>query len=1058
MSVSDFGRDLSERGGAGVRDRLSPARLRLLRLRRIIRLRRRLRRARQTPSGACAAARPPRASLTGLVMLFALGAVVAAGCGWFGTEHSVRFNYWHGERQFSRLPPLPFDARARTKPDYRSEDEARDEARDEEPAEDPDKRAAALWASAEESRQRGDFERLRKSLSAYLEVTGANGCASYYGSAALCRRRRNSARDRLDALDSLARGTNARAVSAYLDARSAYDNWLSVGDAVAEPNSSPGEVADAAESPSPVASVELVETALDAVPRDAGVEDNVAYLRAALLFGRGEWSQSIEAFERLPTRYPKSEKREAALFNAGLLWMKGSKGGIGVEHAAAQDACPDCKDEAWQKAVAAFERLLREYPRGRYAADARGWLAFLHVRVGERAEGLAEYYRMLADETNEAARGEAIYSLRLVRDGTTEEEMERVESLMEREPRVALAYAYHEIYNATVSSGVHVEVPEDENPYRYCMEVVNGDTCYNDFYEWQDKERLKRSRAAAGKRLERIAGFATRLLKRTPGEALGGGFALRVAQADLELEEDKAARELAARALSAGLAGNERASALWVRGVAEYRLKDFAASRRTFAMLLAEFPEGDLTEGARRYVAMAAEDMGDLDAALEQYLALEYTEDTAYFVDVLMTPEQLASFAARHEDSPARDTLYYSLGVRYLRAHRFEEARAAYARVRTTYELSGEAYSYGTDECDKTYPPPYCSDSKNARWQEWEGVRTEWVQRDLKTMEELEHLEGRFQKAFGDEAKAEALYQLASYIYESSELTFYNPAAWRGGRFYVFYYDQQLRAPGEAAVMRRYMEEHEPLVRALSLYQQVAEEYPRTRAARDSLYTAAVIHDRLKDFELYWPGQYKRGLHAGTRYVSYEDVRRTYPNYRLPAGTYGWEPSTRTVSGHAAWPTPPKPRQLTGMERARLRLGRAERRVAQAWELFGEVYGGRVRVWTLAALRWVVVGLFAGVVLLVFRRTRRARRFLYRRLTRARRSVAERRAREIYGPKFSYAAPGVTGAGLRDTAGQTARDLLRLALHERGRAALALNLFTHGLLTALLWAVHWASR
>jgi hypothetical protein len=1061
MSVSDFGRDLSGRGGAGMRGRLSPARLRIMRLRRLIRLRRKLRRARQSSSGVCATAHAPRASLTGLVALFVLGAVVAAGCGWFGTEHSVRFNYWHSERQFSRLPPLPFDASARTKPDYRSEDEGAGVNA----PEDADKKEDALWARAGEDAQRGDFGGLRKSLDEYLEVTGANGCASYYRTAARCRRRRNSARDRLDALDSLARGANARAVLAYLNARSAYDDWSGVGDdAEVEKRSPSGEIIASAANLSPAAALTLAEGALGEVPRDAELEDNTAYLRAVILKGRDGWARAVEPFERLAARYPRSEKREAALFNVGRIWMHSGDELLGVEHAA-EDVCTACKGEAWRKAVAAFGRVLREYPRGRYAGDARGWLAFLHVRVGERAEGLREYYRMLADKTDTAARGEAVYSLRLVRNDATEEEMARVESLLEREPRVALAYAYHEIYNATLSYGVNVEVTEDENPYRYCMERETGENCSSEFYGWQEKERQKRRSAAERKRLARVAGFATRLLKRSPGDALGGGFALRVAQADLELDEDESARELASRALSAGLAGNERASALWVRGVAEYRLKDFAASRRTFSTLLDEFPEGDLTEGARRHVAMAAEEMGDLDAALEQYLALGYTEDTAYFVDVLMTPEQLASFAARHEDSPARDTLYYSLGVRYLRAHRFDEARAAYARVRTAHEDSPDPYRYD-DECDKDYPPPHCSDSKNMRWQEWKGVRAAWVQRDLKTMDEIEQLEGRFQKASGDEAKAEALYQLASYLYESSELTFYSPAAWRGGRFYVFYYDQQFRAPGEAAVMRRYMEEHEPLVRALNVYLQIAEEYPRTHAARDSLYTSAVIHERLSGFELYWPGQYKGGLYPGARHVTYEDVRRTYPNYRLPAGTYGWKPSTRTVNGHAAWPAPPKPRQLTGMERARLRLGRTERRVAQAWELFGEIYGGRVREWTVAALRWMVkalkwavVGFYAGVVLLVFRRTRRARRFLYRRLTRAHAQWKWKRG-EPYAPKSSYAANSVYlwSEGPRSAAGRAAAELFRLTLHERGRAVLALNLFTHGLLTALLWALLWASH
>jgi hypothetical protein len=36
--------------------------------------------------------------------------------------------------------------------------------------------------------------------------------------------------------------------------------------------------------------------------------------------------------------------------------------------------------------------------------------------------------------------------------------------------------------------------------------------------------------------------------------------------------------------------------------------------------------------------------------------------------------------------------------------------------------------------------------------------------------------------------------------------------------------------------------------------------------------------------------------------------------------------------------------------------------------------------------------------------------------------------------------------------------LFRLTLHERSRSALALNLFTHGLLTALVWAVLWAMK
>lgn len=1053
---SNIKRETSGRGG------LSPARLRILRLRRVMRLRRKLRRARHASAGRvpCAfsesgaartAPRVPRGSAFGLLLLvalFMLGAAVAVGCGWFGTEHSVRFNRWHSERRFGRLPPLPFDARERTQPDYRRADE-NDEHRS---SEDPEAKADALWALAEEDAARGDFGGLRKRLGEYLELTGANGCAHFYSSDGLCRRRRNSARDRLDALDSQARG-----VSAYLAARGVYDGWLGArndaeaGDAKQEPPAT--QDGDASESP---ATAEAVEAALEAVPRDAGLEDNVAYLRAALLSERGAWREAVEAFERLAKRYPRSEKREAALFNTGLLWMKASRGGLGVEHAASEEACPDCKDEEWLKADAAFARVVREYPRGGYASDARGWLAYLRVRVGQRAEGLAEYYRMLADEHDPAAQDEALRSLRLVRDDASEDEMERVESLLEREPRVALAYAYHEIYNAALDDGFAVEVPEDVNPYRWCKENDVGSNCWSDFYQWEEAERERRQGAAAGRSFARVAAFATRLMRRPGASGVGGAFALRVAQADLELGEDKAARELAARALASGLAGNERAAALWVRGVAEYRLKTFDASRRTFALLLKEYPAGDLAEGARRFVAMAAEESGDLEGALEQYLLLEYQDDVAYFVDVLMTPEQLEAFAERHADTAAGDMLFYSLGVRHMRAQRFAEARRAYARIRTAVE--GLSYLSGTRGCEDDDPPSYCSDVKNVRWQSSKGVQAAWVLRDLKTMEQIEHLETRARDAADDEARAEALYQLASYLYQSGDLTFYNPAAWRGGRFYSLYYDQQFRAPGEAALMRRYMEEHEPLVRALRLYLRVAEEFPKTRAARDSLYTAAVIHERLAGFDLYWPGEYEQRLYPGERFVTYADVRRTYPDYRLPSGTYGWEPRTRTVNGHEAWPAPPQPKRLTSVERARLKLKRAELRVEQAWELFGEVYDGRVRRWTVAALRWSVVVLVALLVLGLFRRTRRARRFLYRQLVRhLRRPPAPR---PVYAPTSSYAAHASHApfAGLRAGIARTVGGLLRLALHERGRAALALNLFTHGLLTLLLWAVLWAIR
>ena len=115
-----------------------------------------------------------RVSWPGLLALFAAGAGLALGCGWVGTEHSVRFNRWHSKWQFSRLPALPFDARERTTPDWREvEVEPYDRAGS--GAEETD----ALWTRAEAAAIAGDFAEARKLLRDYLGRTGAGTCEEY---------------------------------------------------------------------------------------------------------------------------------------------------------------------------------------------------------------------------------------------------------------------------------------------------------------------------------------------------------------------------------------------------------------------------------------------------------------------------------------------------------------------------------------------------------------------------------------------------------------------------------------------------------------------------------------------------------------------------------------------------------------------------------------------------------------------------------------------------------------------------------------------------------------
>ena len=1087
---SNIRRELSKRGG------LIPARLRILRLRRVMRLRRKLRRTsqaapRQAPAGRApapvardtagvkrVAPRIPRASaFVLLLLLLAACAGAAWGCGWSGFENSVRFGY-NSEGWRTRLPPLPSDSG-----NVASDDEG--------PSyEQRNAEVNKLWEDAGQAVAVGELEKARRLLERYVERTAVSACEGWLV-AVDCRERRNSALDRLDALASLECGSRPKDVRSYLEARAAYDEWLTGLKATPEERGSsyskptPEQQENAARKEEERATGmsawnEQVEARLAAPSRDANLADNVAYLRAVGIYRAGVKGDADEAFESVAQRYPRGEKREAALFMAGRLALESSAVYLGGETATSEDPCrePECRDEAWTRARKNFTQLLKDYPRGRYASDARGWLAYLSYRVGDTAGALAEYYRMLADDSDPEARRLAALSLRLTLHRASDTDLDALERDLEDEPEAALAYAYHSVYNYAAGDDLFIPEAEEEDGEEGCGSGPYAAECER---QAEQKHESLRARAVNAE-LRRAADFASRMVARYPSARAGGAFLVRLAGAQLQLGRSKSALEAARRALASGVSGEEKARALWAEGVAEYQLKDYAASRKSLGRAAEAEPRSELARRARELSAVVAEEAGDLAGALEQYLALGYDPDVAYFVDVLMTPDQLASFVAQHEASPRRDELLYASGLRFMRAGRYAEARAALTRIHTSvssYSLSSNDYNYYNqdDESGPSHPKKHF---RHSFWNEMDEpyrmplageeapiavgaerdtrVYADWLLRDMQTLSDLERLQGEVDRARGDEEKAEALYQLASYFYEG-ELLFYNPAAWGGMRAEMIgsLGESNYRAPAEAQKVWDYVQEHEGAARALVLYLEVVRLYPRTRAARDSLYTAILCHQRLSNFNGYWRAMYEeRGLHAGQRLVTLADVRREYPQYKLPAAG-DWKPSTRTVSGAPAWPAPPKPIRLTSVERARVRLKRAELRVGQAWELFGEVYDGRVRSWTVAALRWSVVALVALVVLGVFRSTRRARRFLYRRLVRhLKRPPAPR---PVYAPTSTYGAHRTHApfAGLRAAVTRTAGGLLRLALHERGRAALALNLFTHGLLTMLLWAVLWAA-
>jgi thioredoxin-like negative regulator of GroEL len=855
-----------------------------------------------------------------------LASATAIGCAWVGTQHSVRFNGYQSEREMGRLPPMPTLANGlnELRASWEMEDGGSEDGYTR--AEAWSKEVDGLWDRANAAEQDGDLRVDRDLLRQYLERTAI--ARHIWFDPKDRQRRRNSAIDRLDALKALERGSSVMRVRAYLNARRSHD----------------------AEIPDP----EEIQRALEQAGGDPNLEDNVAYLKAAELYEQGDYAEAARTFGAVARQYPQSEKREGAIFMSGVALMKTSTTfgshdeGKPPDDKIAGTSKPEVAlDEASHKAVAVFKKLTTENPHGKFAKDARGWLAYLSLHSHDRVGALVEYYRLLGDKRDENARIEAAFSLQLVRGSATDEEMARVELALEREPDAALAYAYHNIYNYAIDPGPAYPPYDSERSSSQEREK-----------EWQNE------RAVTGrKEMSRVLGFSKRLVGYYPNLAIGGGFALRAAQASLELGDNESAVQFARRAIQNGVGGDERAQALWTNGVAEYRLRHFDVARKNFGTLLAEYPSGRLIESARRMQAMIAEDSGDLDGALEHYIALEYNLDVAYFVDVLLKPEQLAAFIHRHAASPKHNELLYALGVRYLRANRWEEARKTLAQIKTGSPSNYSIYSNNSD-CYRAPGLLYgCNDPKSGDLDAENKpiITAALIMRDVQTTNDLEALEQAVERAQGDEAKAEALYQLASYQYQASSLLFYNPVAWTGARYWNLSElagGGKYRALNESQMLWEYMQQHETLSRALTLYLEVAQRFPRTRAARDALYTAAVCHERLSDYCPYWRDVYHNGLHAGPRMVTYAEVKASYPDYQLPRGTYAWEPATRTVAGGPGWSAPPKPAppkpKPTRLARAQKTLFKLLRVVERFWDETG-------RHWTLVAILATATVIVAGI-------------------------------------------------------------------------------------------------
>ncbi|MFW5698083.1 MAG: tetratricopeptide repeat protein, partial [Fimbriimonadaceae bacterium] len=299
--------------------------------------------------------------------------------------------------------------------------------------------------------------------------------------------------------------------------------------------------------------------------------------------------------------------------------------------------------------------------------------------------------------------------------------------------------------------------------------------------------------------------------------------------ADAE-KADKYAREALAKPDEEG-----KDLALYILGSSARLSGETGEAEQHYREMIESYPDSHLVGAAKENLALVHEAQGDYQEALDVYFDLGYDLDVAYLVDAYLSLDQLERYIEQRPAHPQFDVLVYSLGMRLMREERFEDSLSTFERIAEDRLLEigrvGEEFGFWNSDPE-----------------------LDIIRDPRQTARDLQELHEQVESAPNDGAKADALYELASYHYELRNLLLYNPALWQGSRSFSFGYFFNPNVAGERGVesVVEHHQKHEDIYQTLQICQRIAEEYPNTEAAPKALYRGACAARRLAEFNPWW--------------------------------------------------------------------------------------------------------------------------------------------------------------------------------------------------------------
>lgn len=463
---------------------------------------------------------------------------------------------------------------------------------------------------------------------------------------------------------------------------------------------------------------------------------------------------------------------------------------------------------------AAMRVLLHTTPHSDFVADAHGWRGAVNYRLGRFDQAVREYAEMRRRTTLPQLRARALESERLCRQANGNRADAAIASLRR-------LYTFGEMDTAALTSfrlDVGSFTPNDGREF---WQRLSGDPRLLSLYVGYRTDMTP----VNADLLRRVSAA----LSSTPAAPERTIVQARIAQIALTLRKPKVAHRFAITALNGPQDVDARNLATFVLATLDWRAGRLTQARDAYASIVRRSRTSYLAPAAEQNAALLNEKLGDLLGAMEGYDDLGYVLDFAYMADARIPIDQLARYV-RKRHAHRRSLLTFTLGMRYLRVGRFEEARRTFDRL--SNKQIRECLTVDP-ELDYDIPP---------------------TQDPRKTTRDLMHLSALVRKAHGSEAKAQAMLDMANYYYAKRDLLLYCPRLWNGLRSqsFQFSWNDQAASPEDRQAIRRYHEEHECYAVTVRICREIVRKYPRTRVAAHAAYRAGTAEEHLANMSAYW--------------------------------------------------------------------------------------------------------------------------------------------------------------------------------------------------------------